>query len=164
MNAHNPNVASVVSSLVANGEVYRVARRLTKDRARAEDLVSEATVRALEHADKCKEGSNVRAWFYTLMRNTFINGFRRGVMASGKDLRNVATWACEGRTELQDNLAAQNIRERVLALPEGMASVVVMRADGASYDEIASELGIPVGTVMSRLFRARQELASLNRA
>lgn len=158
MNASS--VASVVSNLVANGEAYRVAYRLTHNPANAADLVSVATVNALTNVDKVMPGSNVRAWFYRVMRNAFVNDFRRAKMAGAKDLRNVAGWACETATDHDETPVASDMLAAVEALPDGTRAVLALRMEGLAYAEIATELDVPIGTVMSRLFRARESLAS----
>jgi RNA polymerase sigma-70 factor (ECF subfamily) len=146
--------------------LYRVARRYTRDAARAEDLVQDTVLKALTHWESFRPGSNVRAWLLTILRNTFVSGYRRSrreaVSVEPEVLDRVST-----RPEAADDPAgeffARITDERILGaveeLPDDFREVVVLSdIEGMSYAEIAQALGVPVGTVKSRLFRARQRL------
>ncbi|MGH7583375.1 MAG: sigma-70 family RNA polymerase sigma factor, partial [Gemmatimonadales bacterium] len=144
--------------------LYRVALRLTGDPAAAEDLVQDTMLRALRAWASFRPGSNARAWLVTILRNQFINGWRsRKRQPTNVDMEAIPEPADvndpdpEGRffSELVDDEVLQAVDE----LPEDFRSVLVLSdMEGLPYAEIANALAIPVGTVKSRLFRARRIL------
>lgn len=136
------------------------AMMLTRDRAAGEDLLQDTVVRALDKCDSFTPGTNLRAWLYTIMRNQHINGLRRRQRERLTDIDD----------DLLDNLdsVAAN-QEHSLVLKELMQAIGGLRreqrealhlvvADGLSYEEVANICGCPVGTIRSRIARARQEL------
>ncbi len=144
--------------------LYRVALRLTGDPSAAEDLVQDTVLRAIKAWHTFRPGSNARAWLVTILRNQFINGWRsrkRGPvpvdLEGVPELPDADDPDPEGRffTELIDDEVLQAVDD----LPEDFREVVVLSdMEGLPYAEIASALDIPVGTVKSRLFRARRIL------
>lgn len=144
-------------TLIDRREALRVARRMSPNQA--EDLLQAALLRAWANREQFREvGVTARAWFYRVMRNVFISERRRAAteQAHAADL---PSYMREVATEIQPMTEHDRMLARIAALPEPMRQVVQARVVGSSYDEIAAELGIPVGTVMSRLFRARERLA-----
>ena len=141
----------------------RYARALTGDRPRADDLVQDTLERALAKWSLWQAGTDLRAWSFTIMHNTFISGVRR----SARDALPVdpailaELGAAEGSSA--ETLARLNTLERALhQLPEEQRAVLLLVAlEGMSYDEVAHTLGVPAGTVMSRLSRGRARLAAL---
>lgn len=137
----------------------RYARALLRDRSEADDLVQESLARALSRAGCFKEGTNLRAWLFTIMHNVHINQVRRkAVRPAEVAVEDVAVLPStpppqDHRLELRD-------MQRALAeLPEEQRKVLLLVAlEGMKYEEVAAVLGIPVGTVMSRLSRAREAL------
>ncbi|TXH34471.1 MAG: sigma-70 family RNA polymerase sigma factor [Rhodospirillaceae bacterium] len=136
------------------------AMMLTRDRAAGEDLLQDTVVRALDKWESFTPGTNLRAWLYTIMRNQHINGLRRRQRERLTDIDD----------DLLDNLdsVAAN-QEHSLVLKELMQAISGLRreqrealhlvvADGLSYEEVANICGCPVGTIRSRIARARQEL------
>lgn len=144
--------------------LYRVALRLTGDPSTAEDLVQETMLKALRAWPSFLPGSNARAWLVTILRNQFINQWRAHRRAPTEvdfealpDLPNTSDPDPEGRffRELVDD----EVLEAVDALPAEFREVLVLSdMEGLPYNDIAAALGIPVGTVKSRLFRARRIL------
>ena len=141
----------------------RYARALTGDRPRADDLVQDTLERAITKWSLWRPGTDLRAWMFTIMHNVFVNQARR----SNRDA--VATDpAVIAELDLADGAVADTLVqlngiERALAqLPEEQREVLLLVAlEGLSYDEVAHTLGVPAGTVMSRLSRARARLAGL---
>jgi RNA polymerase sigma-70 factor, ECF subfamily len=152
--------------------LYSVALRLTQNAADAQDLTQEALLRALRFHEKFQPGTHVRAWLLTILRNTFINEYR-------KKARRPITLSDDGRDTAGDQMAdpavgylpeafkerhvlellEDDVREAVDALPEGHRATVIMAdLQGLTYQEIAQRLECPVGTVMSRLHRGRRAL------
>ncbi|HXE57127.1 MAG TPA: sigma-70 family RNA polymerase sigma factor [Gemmatimonadales bacterium] len=147
--------------------LYRVALRLTRDPARAEDLVQETMLRAFRAWDRFTPGTNARAWLFAILRNGFINEYRR----MRREPRMVELDAAEpgsihdavADTDPEGRFFSRIVDEQVLAalddLPPDFREVVVLSdVEGLPYAEIAELLGVPVGTVKSRLFRARRLL------
>jgi RNA polymerase sigma-70 factor (ECF subfamily) len=151
-------------------ELLAAALRYTRNRADAEDLVQDTLARALGAWSRFEPGSNCRAWLFRILTNGFISGYRRRrrynrfAHESGDDA--VTAFYGEGYDRAgnpEDVLLTGGLGDEVESalaeLGEDYLKVVLL-ADlrGARYRDIASELGVPIGTVMSRLFRARRQL------
>lgn len=152
--------------------LYSVALRLTRNAADAQDLLQDAVVKALRFHDKFKKGTYLKAWLLTILRNTFINDYRKRSRRPPK-----AEWAA---VELIPNMEADrdvgylprelarknvlellndDVRLAVESLPEGHRRTVIMAdLEDMSYKEIADAMNCPLGTVMSRLHRGRRLL------
>ncbi len=169
MNSHQVSEFEGVA-LVHLDLLYRAALRLTHNRAEAEDLVQETWLRALRHFDRFDPGSNCRAWLLTILRNAFLNRLRRegreilksDMVADGSGAARFdeasLTHSSPEESFFQTVLHGDVDRAlKTLPLP---FRIVVMLADleGLTYKEVAEVLGCPIGTVMSRLSRARQLL------
>ncbi len=159
--------------------MFRVALRYTRDKALAEDLVHDTVVRALRFQDKFERGTNFKAWIYTVLTHTFIHRYRR--QKREREILEGATQedvASQLRSEASRELAAHpeaayvehmlsdDVVKALDALPEDFRSVVVLcDLEGLPYKDIAEAVDVPVGTVMSRLYRGRrlleQKLAGL---
>ena len=147
--------------------LYRVALRLTGDAAMAEDLVQDTMLKAYRSWRQYQPGTNARGWLLTILRNTFINAYRRRKLEPiPMDLEVAEPHAVDrpvADADPEGNFFARIIDQKVIeavdALPEDFREVVVLSdIEGLSYAEIAAAAGIPVGTVKSRLFRARRQL------
>jgi RNA polymerase sigma-70 factor (ECF subfamily) len=152
------------------GPLFASALRLTRESNSAEDLVQETWVRAYRGFDRFQPGTSFRAWLFTIQMNAFLNRVRR----KGKEpeLRDFALdepaeralsaeedASAEGLERLFDRHVSGEIKRAVDALPEEFRAVLVLTAvAGLSYEETAAAVGAPVGTVMSRLYRARRRL------
>ena len=157
----------------AGGDLRRAARAITGNSNDADDLVQETMLRAVRFADKFKRGTNLTAWLRTILRNTAINQFRRAKrrpMAFASDDGHELLGQVEDRSSQQPQISPEGfdasgdhfsapVRDAVQALPEKYRQVFLLSAlGGYKYREIAEHIGVPVGTVMSRLHRARQAL------
>lgn len=145
--------------------LYRVALRLARDPARAEDLVQETMLRAFRSWGGFRPGSNARAWLLTILRNAFINEYRREQRQPvAMDLDAAEALAYDGADrdpegEFFNRIVDRTVLEAVDALPADFREVLVLSdMEDMSYADIAGMLDIPVGTVKSRLFRARRLL------
>jgi len=139
----------------------RYARALTGDTVAAEDLVQDTLERAWRRFGLWRRGSNLRAWLFTIMHNIFINQVkatqnRRNQAADGAEVKLPATPTQEERLDLRD----LNKALRMLSA-EQREVVLLIGLEQVSYDEAAKILGLPVGTVMSRLSRGREHLRLL---
>jgi len=160
------------------GELYGAAVRMSRNPRDAEDLIQETYLRAFSAWDRFIPGSNVRAWLFRILTNSFINGHRDRARAArfGEDRLRRACYSEERRIGAEDPETAlvearlgDEVQAALAALPaEFRAAVVLADLHDFSYREIAEYLGIPVGTVMSRLHRGRRllqaRLASYARA
>jgi RNA polymerase sigma-70 factor, ECF subfamily len=146
-------------------QLYNFARWLTKDALEAEDLVQEAYVKALRGFSGFQAGTNFRAWIFRILRNSFLtsrSGLKTKVALEEDGLDAMPSPA----PTPEDVLIAESNRERVrnamTELPVSYREILLLcEVEEMSYDEIAQVLGIPVGTVMSRLHRARKALRAL---
>lgn len=155
--------------------LYASALRLTRNERNAEDLVQDAVMRAWRFFDKFEKGTNFKAWIFRILTNTFINHYRRNTREQGlqdeSERQSVeARFFSADVTEKADNpeeflldrVMSQTVLQAIDALPIDFRMVVLLAdLQEFSYKEIAEILGIPVGTVMSRLFRARKQLQSV---
>jgi RNA polymerase sigma factor (sigma-70 family) len=139
------------------------AYQFTKNIEDAEDLIQDTLLKALRYKDYFEEGTNFRGWLFTIMRNIFINGFKRRKLqqqhlqtatAQGKQL---ITGGSEN--SITGDLSAKEIIKAIDNLAIEYRKPFQMHIEGFQYEEIATEMGIPVGTVKSRIFHARQKLS-----
>jgi len=146
------------------------AYRLTSDRNAADDLVQETYLKAWRFIDRYNEGTNARAWMFRICRNAFINDYRtkkndpRMVdvdQIGNKHLEGDAktTWISNISTELNDVQMGDEMTDALNKLTAEFRVVVLLDMEDFSYEEIAAIAEIPVGTVRSRLHRARKSLA-----
>jgi RNA polymerase sigma-70 factor (ECF subfamily) len=149
--------------------LYRVGLRLTGEPAAAEDLVQDAVLKALRGWKSFRPGSNVRAWLVTILRNEYINGWRRNRRApQSVDPDSIAEPADPRDPDPEGRFFAELVDEEVTAainsLPDEFREVVILSdLEELPYAEIAEALDIPVGTVKSRLFRGRRILQGMLR-
>ena len=155
--------------------LYASAVRLTRNEGNAEDLVQDAVMRAWRFFDKFEPGTNFRAWIFKILTNTFINGYRRTTRERGlqdeSERQSVeASFFSADVTEraqnpeeyLVDRAMSEHVLAAIDALPVDFRMVVILAdLQEFSYKEIAEILDVPVGTVMSRLFRGRKQLQKL---
>jgi RNA polymerase sigma-70 factor, ECF subfamily len=154
--------------------LYGFAMTLSRNRTDAEDLVQEACLRAIKGMTHTAIKSDPKVWLFTILRNVWINEWRRRAngpefILLGKsrvDGGPLQPWLSDERERPEDHferdVTSGRIRLAISGLPEMFREVVVLRYfEGFSYRQIASILGCPAGTVMSRLNRARAELRSI---
>lgn len=155
--------------------LYASAVRLTRNERNAEDLVQDTVMRAWRFFDKFEEGTNFRAWIFKILTNTFINSYRRNTREralqdeserQSVEARFFSADATEQSQNPEEHLLDRVMSQDVLAAIDSLSidfRMVVILADlqEFSYKEIAEVLDIPVGTVMSRLFRGRKQLQKL---
>ncbi len=160
-----PTMASVKfqSNLMnLQSNMLNFAYMLTGNRDDAYDLLQDCTLKALDNADKYAEGTNFKGWVFTIMRNIFINNYRRQNRAATV-------------VDTSDNLYLLNLNESAADSPESSYTVneitaainefpdeyripFSMHVAGYKYDEIADQMSLPLGTVKSRIFFARKKL------
>ena len=156
--------------------LYSTAYRMSRNRQDAEDLLQETYLRAYKYYDKFQEGTNFKAWLFKILKNTFINRYRKRQRQPLKNSFDEIEGSFElkllespltarGATpeeELMVDALDQDVQQALEALPEDYRTAVEMAdLQGLSYREIADQLGIPLGTVMSRLYRGRRKLEAV---
>lgn len=150
--------------------LYSYALVLTRNQAEAEDLVQETYVRAMQAMGRLRADSNMKGWFYTILRNVWLNQLRKqrsGPQIVGIDVEDgVAEAVVEPSKDSFDAYVSKLERDQVRAaierLPVQFREIIVLREyEELSYQEIATVLDCPAGTVMSRLGRARAKLRTL---
>jgi RNA polymerase sigma-70 factor (ECF subfamily) len=147
--------------------LYPAALRMTRNASDAEDLVQETSAKAYAAFHQFKPDTNLRAWLNRILANTFISGYRKRrreplqELAGDveKDLGALYLRARSAEAEAMDRLGDAEIAKALLDLPESFRMTVYLAdVEGYAYKEIAEIMGTPVGTVMSRLHRARSRL------
>lgn len=141
------------------------AMRLTRDIHDAEDLIQETIIRALTNEDKFQDGTNIRAWLFTIMKNIFINDYRK------KSKRNTVIDTTNNLYYINASAAISNAGERAFVMNDIRNALMkiscelripfLMHYKGYKYNEIAEQLHLPLGTVKSRIFFARKELKEI---
>jgi RNA polymerase sigma-70 factor (ECF subfamily) len=154
--------------------LYTAALRMTRNTAEAEDLVQETYLKAYRAFGSFEQGTNLKAWLYKILTNTFINAYRsrrrRPEQTEIEDVEDLYLYrrlgglegATAGRSaeeEVLDRFTDTDVKEALESLPESFRMTVLLAdVEGFSYREIADIMEIPIGTVMSRLHRGRRAL------
>ena len=140
----------------------RYARALSRDAARADDLVQSCLVRAIAKKHLWEPGTDLRAWLFTILHNQNVNEIRRlvreGVVVAVEDAATVLTVAPRAGASLQ----LRDLERAIRLLPEEQRQVILLVGlEGMRYEEVSAVLDIPIGTVRSRLSRGREMLRRL---
>lgn len=154
------------SLLGLQDKLHYFALSLTSNHDDADDLVQETTLKALTYRSQFVNNTNFKAWMFTIMKNTFINSYRRNKKSrntfdgSEEALRSAAKENYESETPEQ----AHNVKELTLTierLDEDFKIPFKMHTEGFKYKEIAEQLDLPIGTVKSRIFFTRKKLQEM---
>ena len=154
--------------------LYNTAYRMTRNSEDAEDLVQETYLKAYKYYDKFKEGTNFKAWLFKILKNTFINSYRKRqaepLKSDFADIEDafenqvsdeVTRRVKNPEQELLKDVLDEDVQRALEALPDDYRMAVILAdLEGFSYKEIAEILEVPLGTVMSRLYRGRKLLES----
>jgi RNA polymerase sigma-70 factor (ECF subfamily) len=141
------------------GPLRRYARSLTRDESQAEDLVQDTLVRAYEGRSSFRTEGNLRGWLLSILHNTFIDERRRHAAESRRAQQVAETADTASPAEQESRVRLQQIQKAFMDLPEEQrAALHLVAVEGLSYQEAATTLEIPIGTLMSRLGRGRAAL------
>jgi RNA polymerase sigma factor (sigma-70 family) len=151
------------SLLEMKSNLQRFAMSLTSDRDTALDLVQDTYLKAITYKDKFVDYTNLKAWVFTIMKNTFINNYRRNVKENTiidgtQDLYYINQPHDKGFISPESSYSEGEIEKAIDSLPDEFRIPFRMHVDGFKYKEIADELGLKIGTVKSRIFFTRQKL------
>lgn len=155
----NANFNSEIISLEPS--LTRYAFSLTANMEDAKDLVQETYFKALNNQDKFDEQTNIKAWMYTIMKNTFINDYRRRVKKQtifNKDVHEFVLISRPAETSPESDFNFRELTSMVNSLEPEFRIPFQMHDSGYKYQEIADELGLHLGTVKSRIHFSRQKL------
>jgi RNA polymerase sigma factor (sigma-70 family) len=141
------------------------ALKLTKDMEEANDLLQETILKAYTNRDKFAEGTNLKAWLYTIMKNTFITNYQRMVrrntfIDTTDNLHYINSNENTTENTAYSSFALKDINKAIVDLDDAYKTPFMMHFRGFKYHEIADKLNIPIGTVKNRIHIARKELKS----
>jgi RNA polymerase sigma-70 factor (ECF subfamily) len=145
------------------GSLRRFAFSLTLNHDDAGDLLQETIFKALRYRENFIEETNLRSWTFTIMKNTFINNYRKNVrmmknLDSNKDLTLMKIPFESGSMSPDSSYSEKEIRKAIALLPKEYRVPFNMHTEGYKYKEIADEMELPIGSVKSRIFIARRKL------
>jgi RNA polymerase sigma-70 factor (ECF subfamily) len=128
-------------------------------------LVQETIYKALSNQDKFEDETNLKSWTFTILKNTFINSYRRNtrfrvILDQTQDLYFISKPQDSGFISPDSNFSVKEIRKAINLLKDDYRIPFIMHTEGYKYKEIADEIGIPIGSVKSRIFIARKKLMS----
>jgi RNA polymerase sigma-70 factor (ECF subfamily) len=143
--------------------LHSFAYNLTKDSEGAKDLYQETAIRAISNREKFNPGTNFKAWLFTIMKNIFINDYRkrakrRTVVDTTDNLYYINSGSTVIDNSAESNILMKELRLMINSLEDSMKIPFEMHFQGFKYQEIADELDLPLGTVKSRIFFARKVL------
>jgi len=149
-----------------NNLLFAFALRLTRSRQDAEDLMQETQIKAYKYRDNFAEGTNFKSWISTIMRNTFINQYRK--RKTRRHLNQPTTEVTENiisknvvANSGEQNLRMQEMKRMMNSIGKIYSVPFMMFYRGYEYQEIAREMNIPIGTVKSRIFSARVKMKAM---
>ena len=144
-------------------ELRHFAHKLTADQDSANDLVQDCMLKALDNKEKFVHAQNFKGWMYTIMRNLFINNYRRvtremSMMDDSYSIGRQNLLEVEDGERFEYAYDLKELHKVINAVPESMRKPFLMYVAGFKYNEIAEKMGLPIGTIKSRLFFVRKRL------
>ena len=149
--------------MALQSNMLNFAYMLTSHRDDAYDLLQDTTLKSLDNSENYVENTNFKGWVFTIMRNIFINNYRRvsrtaTVIDQTEDLYHLNLSQDSGIASPEGSYSAQEITDAINQFPDKYRVPFTMHVAGYKYNEIADEMGLPLGTIKSRIFFARQQL------
>lgn len=154
------------SVLGMQGNLMSFAMKLTLNKEKAEDLVQDTTLKALNNEEKFTDNTNFKGWMLTIMRNIFINNYRKAARENtnvdiSEDLYVINMATDNGETTPDGAYACNEISAIIAKFPADYREPFNMHVAGYKYEEISEKLAMPLGTVKSRIFFTRQKLREI---
>jgi RNA polymerase sigma-70 factor (ECF subfamily) len=158
---HDPVMGGIAAELP---RLWRYAILLSGNRDTAEDIVQATCVRAIERKHQFQAGTRLDRWLIAILRSVWLNHIRSQKVRQGQGLVDAeAVLVFDGLKQTETNISAAEVLRRVLALPEAQREAVyLVYVEGYTYKEAAYAVGVPAGTIMSRLAAARSRLGELD--
>jgi RNA polymerase sigma-70 factor (ECF subfamily) len=152
--------------LNVQGDLFRFAFHLTKNKMDASDLLQETSLKVLDNHDKFAEETNFKAWAYTLMRNIFINNYRKAVreqtyVDQTENLYHLNIPQNSGFDSPEGSYSIEEIMRAINNFPKQYRQPFAMHVAGYKYESIAKEMSLPLGTIKSRIFFTRKKLQQI---
>ncbi|MHA4895214.1 sigma-70 family RNA polymerase sigma factor [Pedobacter sp. PWIIR3] len=146
-------------------KLQSLARKFLSDDEDINDLVQDTMIKAVRYSHLYKEGTNLSGWLYTIMRNTFINSYRRltrknSVIDTTEELSSAQLQHGASRNASEDKFLIEDVNKAIKCIDPVYSTPFLRYFEGYKYYEIAEELNIPIGTVKTRIHMARKELKS----
>lgn len=143
--------------------LHAFALKFTGDIEDANDLIQDTMVKALRFSESFESGTNIKGWLYTILRNTFINEFRRNakrqsIVSQTEEISSAQLIQTATRNGAEGSFAIRDISLALKNLPEAYSIPFIRYFEGYRYHEIAQELQLPLGTVKTRIHEARKQL------
>ncbi len=145
----------------SSNQLFGYAVKLTKDVGQAEDLYQDTVLLALKNNDKFKRGTNFMGWMKVIMKNTFINNYRRKKRLQNVMSERKKTVIAEGNfvdNGAEVSLAMNELTQMISKVDDKFRTPFLLYYEGYSYEEIAKNLEVPIGTIKSRIFLARKQI------
>jgi len=143
-------------------QLENYAYSLTRDEVNGQDLVQQTMLKAFDKIHQFKQGTNLKAWLFTIMRNNFINDIRKNSKFVNKEELSsylpYSTTALKLDNDAETNIMLDLLKEEIAKLPDNLRIPFTMMVDGFAYKEIAEELEMPLGSVKSFIHKARKRL------
>jgi RNA polymerase sigma-70 factor (ECF subfamily) len=137
----------------------RYARALTSDTNRADDLVQDSLERALQRFHLYQNGTNLKAWLFTIMHNVYVNNVRKSCSEPNFVSYDTLTTSHHNTSDIDNDVTMRDLKCALTKLPNDQKNILLLVGlEGFGYKEVSHMLDIPLGTVMSRLHRAREKL------
>src|SRR5579871_2540490 len=158
------SIREVRAGLAAHlARLWRYALMLSGTRHAADDLVQATCLRAIERADQFEAGTRLDRWLFSILRSIWLNDLRsRHIREAGGFIDASEVLAFDGAQAMETNITAAQVLTAVGRLPEAQReAVLLVYGEGYTYDEAAEIMGVPIGTVMSRLASARRAMSAM---
>jgi RNA polymerase sigma factor (sigma-70 family) len=147
---------------VNSPSLHSFAYNFTKNVEDAEDLLQDTVLKALRYKENFQDGTNFKGWLFTIMRNIFLNNCKKQQLGRsifhGAELNDSMQLSAQADNNILRSIHHKDIQEAVSGLKDELRVPFQMAFEGYQYDEIASKMGVPTGTIKSRIFNARKSL------